>query len=157
MTKITRFACAAALLGLLPACSKTSAGGPASVATHDDPPQSAKQVWTSVLVEEECTPDRYLAATGASYRSPAGQLVLQGHVVNNATFASYKNPVLLVTWFSKNYTKLGVKKYPVAALVQAQDAVPFRLTTDAPPNVVSVGLGIASAAVSAERSPAGLL
>lgn len=157
MSKINYSACALAMLGLLQACSQANAPRGNSATQPAEHPQTAKEVWVALLAEEQCAPDRYLAATGASYRGPAGQLVLQGHLVNTATFATYKNPVVLVTWFSKNYTKLGTKSYPVRALVQAQDAVPFRLTTAAPANVVSVGLGIASAVAAEERNPAGLL
>lgn len=157
MSKTSSFACILALLGLLQGCKQPSPRSGSTAVPAADQPQTAKGLWADMLIEEECMPPQYLEATGASYRTPQGQLVLQGHLVSTATFASYKNPVILVTWFAKDYTKLGVKRYPVQVLLRAQETAPFRLITQAPRDVVSVGLDIASAAVSQERSPNGLL
>ncbi len=144
MSKKRISACAFALLGLLPACKQASPHDkPAGPATAR--PQLDKELRKEFLMQEQRAPQRYLAATGASYRTPQGQLVLQGHVVSLASFASYQDPVLLVTWFSKNNTRLGVRYYPLRALVRVEGAVPFRLHTQAPASVVSVGLGIADA------------
>jgi len=145
-----------ALMALLPACSPAGSQHSAPAVPPAKPPQLAKKLWMELLEQEFKDPQRYLAATGASYRGPQGQLVLQGHLVNTASFASYKEPVILVTWFSKSYKNLGTRKYPVHALIKAQDAVPFRLVTDAPANVVSVGLGTATAAAGG-TDPHGLL
>lgn len=144
MNKSFLAACAFALLGLLPACSPASSQSGRSAKQ----PQLAKKLMVELLVQEQKDPQRYLATTGASYRTPQGKLVLQGHLVSTATFANYKDPVILVTWFSKNYTRLGTKEYPVQALVKAQDAVAFKFETDAPSTVVSVGLGITTAAAA---------
>ncbi|HET9503246.1 MAG TPA: hypothetical protein VFO93_06880 [Hymenobacter sp.] len=155
MSKIFLSACAFALSGLLPACKQAPPHDKAAAPTAARP-QLDKELRAELLRQEQHAPQRYLAATGASYRTPQGRLVLQGHLVSLAAFASYQNPVLLVTWFSKSYTRLGVRRYPVRALVRAEAAVPFQLYTEAPASVVSVGLGIADAAAVPESDPARL-
>ena len=157
MYKSIRFTVALALLGLLPACSPASSSGSKAPLRPAKQPQLAKKLWTALFVEEKQHPRVYLRATGASYRNAQGQLVLQGHFENTASFAIYQNPVLLVTWFSKSYKKLGIRQYPLRALVKSQGAAPFEISTDAPPNVVSVGLDIATAAAIAKSDPTGLL
>ncbi len=144
MSKKKISACAFALLGLLPACKPTPPRSN-SAAPATTRPQIDKELRNEFLLQEQRAPQRYLAATGASYRTPQGQLVLQGHLVSLASFASYHDPVLLVTWFSKNNTRLGIRHYPLRALVRVEGAVPFRLHTQAPASVASVGLGVADA------------
>ena len=145
MPRFLRYAYLLALPSLLQACSQ---GRPANknAAPSAAHATTANEFRAQLLQDEQCSPSVYLMATGASFRNARHQLVLEGHLVNNAVLATYKDPVLLVAWYSAAHTKLGTKKYPLRALVGPQGSAHFEFGTSAPSSVVMVALGIETAA-----------
>lgn len=79
------------------------------------------------------------------HRNFINQLVLEGDIASSATLATYKDPVLSVTWVSKTDTELETVEYPVYEVVRSQGSTHFKLKTKAPNYVASVRVGIAGA------------
>jgi hypothetical protein len=71
--------------------------------------------------------------------------VLEGDIVSKASLATYKDPVLLVTWVSNTGTELETQQYPVFEVVRTQGSTHFKLKTSAPGYVASVRMGISGA------------
>ena len=145
MPQLLRYTYLLALPSLLQACSqgKPASSSAAPATAHAT---TAREFQAQLLQEEQCSPSVYLMATGASFRNARHQLVLEGHLINNAALATYKDPVLLVAWYSAAHIKLGTRQYPLRALLRPQGSAHFELGTSAPSSVVMVGLGIETAA-----------
>jgi hypothetical protein len=110
-------------------------------------PKSPEELEAEMLQQEQKNPKQYLTVKGTYSRNLFNQLVLEGDITNSAKMADFMYPVLSVTWLSKTGTPLGTKTYAVEGLISAEESNNFTLRTQAPSNVVSVRVGIASAAV----------
>ncbi|RSK47472.1 hypothetical protein [Hymenobacter rigui] len=110
-----------------------------------DRPKSAAELRAELLALEQSAPSDYLEVRGAHRRNLINQLVLEGDISNRATLARFKDPVVMVEWYSKTNTLLANKSYPVYELLPAQGTVHFKLKTQAPSEVKSVGMTIADA------------
>jgi hypothetical protein len=137
MKSTLRLACALAQLGLLPACSHPS--------DSDTAPVEQGETTAELLAQEQRAPEQYLQVSGTHRRNFLNQLVLEGDIANTATRATYKDPLLLVTWFSEAGIELGTKQYPLYELVRAQGSMHFMLKTEAPSYVAAAGMDIATA------------
>ena len=127
----TLLVCCLALPGLLQACSRAGS--------------SAYTARAELLAQEQRAPALYLNATGTYHRPLPNQLVLEGNIVNTATMANFKDPMLAVTWYSKTGTELDTKQYPVFELVRAQCTTHFQLKTTVPDYVATVDMGVSDA------------
>ncbi|RZK24078.1 MAG: hypothetical protein EOO56_02785 [Hymenobacter sp.] len=142
MTKTLRLMGCLALLGLLQACTHANGSGHTALTEQ---PRTTEELRAELLAQEQRAPALYLNATGTYRRSLPDQLVLEGDIVNTATLANFKDPMLAVTWYSKTGAELGTKQYPVYELVRAQRTTHFRLQTIAPGYVATVNMGVSDA------------
>lgn len=145
MRIVLRLACALASLGLLNACSQAELHTSSYTVPVEEHPKTAEELRAELLAQEQSAPEQYLQVSGTHRRNFINQLVLEGDIANTATLAHYKDPVLLVTWFSKTGTELGTKQYPVYELVKAQGSAHYKLKTSAPDYVVAAGTSVATA------------
>lgn len=145
MNRISPPVFAVILLVLTQACSQANSHTNSSYIAPVEQPKTAEELRAELLAQEQATPAEYLAATGTSRRNFLSQLVLEGDIASTATLATFKDPVLSVTWISKTGTEVGTKKYPIYELVQAQGTTHFKLKTDAPGYVATVALGVLGA------------
>lgn len=138
------------LLPALAACSSHSydsgSSGPGGLtASVEERPKTAAELRAELLAQEQAAPTDYLDVAGTYRRNLIGQLVLEGDIVSKATLATYKDPRLSVTWYSKTQTEIGTQQYPVYEVLTPHGAAHFKLKTNAPGEVATVSLGIAGA------------
>jgi hypothetical protein len=119
--------------------------GPGGLTASVERPKSAAELRAELLIQEQHSPEDYLQVEATYHRNFINQLVLEGDIASTATLATYKDPVLAVTWVSKTDTELETVKYPVYELVRSQGSTHFKLKTSAPGYVASVRVGIAGA------------
>lgn len=142
MTKHLRLLASLSSLVLLQACSEANSySGSSYTAPVEERPKTAAEL----RAQEQSTPAEYLKTEGTYRRNFINQLVLEGDIANTASLATFKDPVLAVTWYSKTGTELGTKEYPIYELVQAKGTTHYKLKTDAPNYVATVVLSIAGA------------
>jgi hypothetical protein len=149
MNKPLRFVTVLASLALLHACSQANSHTSDSYTApvEEERPKTAAELRAELLAQEQSDPTTYLVVAGTHRRNFIGQLVLEGYIGSAATLATFKDPILSVTWYSKTGTEVGTKEYPIYELVPAKGKIPFKLKTNAPDHVATVALGIAGATV----------
>jgi len=135
---------------LLQACSPGTAytdgtSGAGSLTASVERPKTAAELRAELLDQEQRAPEEYLQVEATYHRNFINQLVLEGDIASTATLATYKDPVLSVTWVSKTDTDLETVEYPVYEVVRSQGSTHFKLKTKAPNYVASVRVGIAGA------------
>ncbi|MGI4871353.1 MAG: hypothetical protein ACRYFX_09255 [Janthinobacterium lividum] len=138
------------MLPTLVACSSHSydsgSSGPGGLtASVEERPKSPEELRAELLALEQAAPTDYLQATGTYHRNLIDQLVLEGDIVSTATLATFKDPMLSVTWYSKTQTEIGTQQYPVYELLTPGGTAHFKLKTSAPGEVATVAMGIAEA------------
>jgi hypothetical protein len=102
----------------------------------------AKRLRTELLATEQRDPSTYLEVVGTYSRNFSRQLVLEGDIESKASIATFKDPVLSVTWYSKTQTEIGTQQYSVYELLRPQSSAHFKLETAAPGEVASVIMGV---------------
>lgn len=150
MTLPLRLAGGLALLAVLQACShgSTYSGDSSGAGTYTasvEQPKTAEELRAELLSTEQAAPADYLEVGGTYHRNLINQLVLEGDVSSNATLATYKDPVLSVTWYSKTQTEIGTQQYPVYEILRPHGTAHFKLKTSAPGEVEKVAMSIAEA------------
>jgi hypothetical protein len=138
------------LLPVLQACSHGPTYSTAPVVSDTytasiERPQTAEELRAELLATEQRAPTSYLDVDGTYRRNLISQLVLEGDIVSKASLATFKDPVLSVTWYSKTQTEIGTQQYPVYELLRPQSSAHFKLKTSAPGEVASVAMGITNA------------
>lgn len=108
-------------------------------------PKSAAELRAELLAQEQRAPKEYLGVDGTYRRNFISQLVLEGDIVNKASLATYKDPVLSVAWYSKTQTEIGTQQYLVYEVLSPHGSTHFKFKTSAPGEVASVAMGISSA------------
>ncbi len=148
---IKRVASFAFLITTLGACSRAdsynSSSNSSVYETVAERPKTAAELRAELLTQEQGAPSEYLATEGTYRRNFIGQLVLEGRIINRATLARFKDPVLMVEWYSKTNTLLENKEYKVFESVGPQGTAQFKVKTDAPSYVDHVAMAISSADV----------
>lgn len=119
--------------------------GPSGLTASVERPKSAAELRAELLAQEQASPEEYLQVDATYHRNFINQLVLEGDIASTATLATYKDPVLAVTWVSKTDTELETVQYPVYEVVRSQGSTHFKLKTKAPGYVASVRIGISGA------------
>jgi hypothetical protein len=149
MIKLLRNLSFLLLPGLLQACSyespSTYSTTPADAETYTvsvKRRKTAERLRVKLLATEQRDPSTYLDVVGSYYRNLSSQLVLEGDIESKATLATFKDPVLSVTWYSKTQTEIGTQQYPVNELLRPQSSAHFKLETAAPGEVASVIMGV---------------
>ncbi len=138
--------CALSFLALTQSCSQANShGNDYTVEVPEARPKTAAELRAELLQREQSAPQEYLQVQGTHHRNFINQLVLEGDITNQATLALFKDPVLLVTWYSQTQTELGTQQYPIYELVPPQGKTHYKLKTAAPNEVATISIGIAGA------------
>jgi len=74
-----------------------------------------------------------------------GTIVLEGTLQSVATVATFKDPVLLVTWLSKSNENLGSNQYKVDKQLKAGETISFKLKVSAPSKIGDARATVVSA------------
>jgi hypothetical protein len=74
-----------------------------------------------------------------------GTIVLEGTLRSVATAATFKDPVLLVTWLSKSNENLGSNQYTVDKQLEAGETISFKLKVSAPSKIGDARAAVVSA------------
>ena len=74
-----------------------------------------------------------------------GETVLEGTLTNTATVASFKDPVVLITWLSKTNTVLATSRYPLYEYIGAKKTISYKMKVKAPSKYSSVKATVESA------------
>ena len=74
-----------------------------------------------------------------------GTVVLEGTLRSVATAATFKNPVLLVTWLSKSNENLGTSQYTVDKQLKAGETISFKLKVSPPSKIGDAKATVVSA------------
>lgn len=148
--KLLTLAYVAGTLLMLQSCSRGTSysddsSGAGSLTASVERPKSAAELRAELLVQEQRAPEEYLGVDGTYRRNFISQLVLEGDIVSKASLATYKDPVLSVTWYSKTQTEIGTQQYPVYEVLSPHGTTHFKLKTSAPGEVASVAMNISSA------------
>jgi hypothetical protein len=148
--KILTLAYVLGTLFTLQSCSPSTtytsdSAGPGSLTASIDRPQTAAELRAELLTQEQRAPEEYLGVGGTYHRNFISQLVLEGDIVSKASLATYKDPVLSVTWYSKTQTEIGTQQYPVYELLRPHGSTHFKLKTSAPGEVASVAMSVSGA------------
>ena len=128
-------------LGLFQSCSQGESHGYAA----PERPLTAAERRELLRTEEQNDPAKYLRTQGTSRRNLIDQLVLEGTITNRATLATFKDPVLRVTWYSKTNTELDTHEYRIFERMGPRRTIEFKLKTDAPAYVATVAMGVLEA------------
>lgn len=148
--KLLTFAYVVGTLLTLQACSHGTSytadpSSPSGLTASVERPKSAAELRAELLAQEQRAPEEYLDVDGTYRRNLIRQLVLEGDIVSKATMATYKDPVLTVTWYSKTQTEIGMEQYPVYEVLNPHGSTHFKLKTSAPGEVATVAMSIAGA------------
>lgn len=148
--KLLTLAYVASTLFMLQSCSRGTSytddsSGPGSLTASIERPKTAAELRAELLAQEQRAPEDYLGVDGTYRRNFINQLVLEGDIASAATLATYKDPVLSVTWYSKTQTEIGTQQYPVYELLRPHGTTHFKLKTSAPGEVASVAMSISGA------------
>jgi hypothetical protein len=124
---------------LLQACSPSTSyaaypSSPSGLTASVEQPKPAAEL----LAQEQRAPEEYLDVDGTCRRSLIQQLVWEGDIVSKVTMATYKDPVLSVTWCAKTQTEIGMQEYPVYELLNLHGSMHFKLKTSAPRELTTV-------------------
>jgi hypothetical protein len=130
---------ALASLPLLQSCSQANSY---SGSSYTERPKTAEELRAELLANEQAAPEHYLHTSGTYRRNLIDQLVLEGDIHNSASLASFKDPVLRVTWLSKTGTEINTVQYQICEYVRAHRTTHFKLKTLAPDDVESVSMGV---------------
>lgn len=148
--KLLFSACLVGSLLALQSCSRGSTyssetSGSDTYTASAERPKSPEELRAELLAVEQNAPADYLGVEGTYHRNFINQLVLEGDIASKASLATYKDPVLSVTWYSKTQTEIGTQQYPVYELLSPQGSTHFKLKTSAPSEVASVAMSVAGA------------
>lgn len=100
-----------------------------------------------VRKKEPVNPASCLKATMNWRKKLIGATVLEGTVHNSAPSVNFKDPVLLVTWLSKDNTVIGTNRLPLNEYVAAGKTVPYKLKVKAPTKIADIKVSVESATI----------
>ena len=90
-------------------------------------------------------PAAYIKSDVGWRKNLVGTIVLEGTLTNNATLASFEDPVILVSWLSKSNESLGTSQYPINKFLDAGETVSFKLKVSPPSKISDVRVSVLSA------------
>ncbi len=90
-------------------------------------------------------PAAYIKSEISWRKNLVGNVVLEGTLRSVATLATFKDPVLLVTWLSKSNENLGSKQYTVDKELKAGETITFKIKVSAPSKIGDVRATVVSA------------
>lgn len=128
--------------------SESYASASASVSAIE---KKSAVVKTPVQLKEEkrkkemANPAMYVKTKINWRKNLVGETVLEGTLTNTATLASFKDPVVLITWLSKTNTVLATSRYPFYEYLGAKKTISYKLKVKAPSKYNSVKASVESA------------
>lgn len=110
-------------------------------------PKTEAELREELRQREMKTPGIYISGSVKWRKNLVGETVVEGTLTNNATMATFKDPVLLVTWMSKTNTAMRTNQYPVYEYLGPRESVPYKLKVHGPNKYSTVSIAIKSATV----------
>lgn len=74
-----------------------------------------------------------------------GETVVEGSLTNTARLASFKDPVITITWLSKTNTALATTNYPLYEYLGASKTILYKLKVKAPAKYAAIKASVESA------------
>ena len=90
-------------------------------------------------------PAAYIKSEVSWRKNLVGTVVLEGTLRSVATLATFKDPVLLVTWLSKSNENIGSNQYTVDKQLKAGETVSFKIKVSAPSKIGDAQATVVSA------------
>lgn len=114
---------------------------------------SGKQSYTdkamSIRKNEESQPTYFLNATGNYNKSILGTTInVHGQITNQASFVTYKDATVRVTYYSKTKTVLGTNEYTVYDVLPPNAITNFELEIKNYDDVETIGWNIMNAQIN---------
>ena len=129
-----------ALLFSLTACGQS---GDSSTSITEE---SYNQKVISVEETELSQPTTFLRAGGNYNKNLIGtKLKVHGTITNSASVATFKDAVVQITFYSATKTELFNKNYTIYDYFPPHSTVEFKLKTENPRDVESIGMAVISA------------
>lgn len=108
-------------------------------------PKTEAELRNELLQREMQNPKIYISTDVTWRKNLVGETVIEGTLINNASVATFKDPVVRVTWLSKTNTVMRVSRYPVYEYIGARQSVPCKLKVHGPRKASSVSVAVESA------------
>lgn len=90
-------------------------------------------------------PGEYISGKIATHTNLQGETLLEGTLINTATLANFRDPVLVFIFLSRNNTPVGTVKYTVPQYLAAGQAITYKHKLSLPYQVAGVEASIESA------------
>ena len=90
-------------------------------------------------------PAAYIKSEISWRKNLVGTVVLEGTLRSVATLATFKDPVLLVTWMSKSNENIGSNQYTVDKQLKAGETISFKIKVSAPAKIGDARATVVSA------------
>lgn len=120
-----------------------------SCSSADKNPKSAKESYeatkSKLVQKEKDHPTNFLDVHGRSRKNLLGQTVVKGDISNSASFTTYKDVEVQLTFFSKTNTLLETDKETIYIEVPPGQERNFKTKYFAPKGTDSVGVNVLSA------------
>ncbi len=95
--------------------------------------------------KEITNPASYIKTKIKWRKNLVGETVVEGNLVNIATLADFKDPVISITWLSKTNTPLATTSHPLYEYLAAKKTIPYKLKIKAPAKYASIKASVESA------------
>jgi hypothetical protein len=107
--------------------------------------KSAAQVKRDDRSLELENPVAYIKSEISWRKNLVGTIVLEGTLRSVARAATFKDPVVLVTWLSKSDENIGSNQYKVDKQLKAGETISFKLKVSAPSRIGDARFSVVSA------------
>lgn len=113
----------------------------------EPPPKTEAELKEELRQREMQNPKKYIS-TDLTWRiNLVGETVIEGTLTNNATMATFKDPVLRVRWLSKTNSVMRESTYPVYEFLGARQSIRCKLKVHGPRKASDVSVVVESATV----------
>lgn len=127
-------------------CDKGGSYSPGSYNSGKvDHSRTEAEIKVDLKTREQRDPTSYLSSKGTYRKNLFGEMVLEGKVSNSATLASYKDPKLHITGYSKTNSEIGTWEETVYEVIRPGRSKQFKIKLMLPKSVKSVGWEVYSA------------
>jgi hypothetical protein len=131
---------AVAAIALLMACNNDS-----DASAQYSTSQSYESQKMSLEEQEKTDPLEFLSAEGTYRQNLIDQWVLEGHIVNAASVATYKDAVLKITYYSATETELGSEEKTIYEYFQPGSKHSFKIKANGYEGTASVNFEVIGA------------
>lgn len=102
-----------------------------AIEKSNQPVKTTAQLKEERRKKELASPATYIKIKLNWRKNLVGETVLEGTLTNTATLASFKDPVVVVTWLSKTNTVLTKSRYPLYEYLGARKTISYKMKVKA--------------------------